>query len=280
MTAQEYHSDPLPIPSLSASIAHTLISRSPSHAWLEHPKLGGKSKLATKEMDFGTVCHELMLNEGRGFVILDFKDYKKDAAQVARDAAIEAGKTPILTHAHELACKAVHAWRAKLNKLGYQHVFNPEVGTCEHFIQWDEDGVLCRSLLDFNAPRNGALEIWDLKTTTRADDDSCLNKVKREGLPMKSEFYKRGAEKNIPALVGRVKHGFVFAECSPPFEINVFDELDAQFRHVGQKQVARAIELWRHCTKENDWPGYAREGRIMECPAWYFKEELLQENDE
>ena len=35
----EYHADPAPEPSLSRSLAHTLLTRSPRHAWQAHPRL-------------------------------------------------------------------------------------------------------------------------------------------------------------------------------------------------------------------------------------------------
>ena len=61
----EYHSDPCDSPSLSASIAQTIVLESPAHAWLQHPRFGGKQIEPTKEMDRGTLVHALLLGKGR-----------------------------------------------------------------------------------------------------------------------------------------------------------------------------------------------------------------------
>ena len=60
MTADDYHADKIgDVPTLSASIAQRLVTRSPLHAWTHHPRLGGatrkNAKAPTKEMDRGTI---------------------------------------------------------------------------------------------------------------------------------------------------------------------------------------------------------------------------------
>jgi hypothetical protein len=73
VTPEEYHKD-LDGPTLSQSTAHTLIARSPYHAWLYHPRLGGKQREATKEMDLGAIVHELLLGKGRGFAVAEWSE--------------------------------------------------------------------------------------------------------------------------------------------------------------------------------------------------------------
>ena len=60
----DYYRDPCAVPSLSQSIAHTLVTQSPLHAWSEHPRLGNQRKPASKAMDVGSLIHKLVLGKG------------------------------------------------------------------------------------------------------------------------------------------------------------------------------------------------------------------------
>jgi hypothetical protein len=82
---QDYHADPCVSPSLSQSIAHTLVTLSPRHAWLEHPRLGGQKRKATKAMDEGSILHRLLLGEGVDVGVIHEDDYKTKAARELRD---------------------------------------------------------------------------------------------------------------------------------------------------------------------------------------------------
>ena len=64
MTHADYHADVgSPVPSLSSSIANVLISRSPLHAWMAHPRLNPdwRPEPWNKRLDFGTFAHKLLL---------------------------------------------------------------------------------------------------------------------------------------------------------------------------------------------------------------------------
>ena len=93
--AEEYHSDPAPKPSLSQSIGKVLLERCPRSAWYAHPRLNPafKPEDSTK-FDRGTVAHQLLIGKGRDFHIIDAPDYRTKAAQMERDMARAAGKTP------------------------------------------------------------------------------------------------------------------------------------------------------------------------------------------
>jgi hypothetical protein len=76
-----YHADPVePGPSLSSSIAKLLVTRSPRHAWHEHPRLRKAKALEveapSKAMDIGTAAHKLILGRGRDIVEITADDYR------------------------------------------------------------------------------------------------------------------------------------------------------------------------------------------------------------
>ena len=58
----EYIADPCPEPSLSASIAHTIVMESPLHAFIQHPRLNiGAIEHGSNKMDIGTIVHGMVL---------------------------------------------------------------------------------------------------------------------------------------------------------------------------------------------------------------------------
>jgi hypothetical protein len=101
-----YHADPCGSPSLSQSIAHTLITQSPRHAWLEHPRLGGQQRVSSKVMDEGSILHKLLLGAGAQFEMVVADDWRTKAAKEARDVIIAGGRIAILAHNFEKLMKA------------------------------------------------------------------------------------------------------------------------------------------------------------------------------
>ena len=73
MPAEEYHADPCPEPSLSASLIKTLLARSPLHAWHEHPRLNPNVvKEERKEYDRGSAAHALLLEGEDRMAVIEY----------------------------------------------------------------------------------------------------------------------------------------------------------------------------------------------------------------
>ena len=82
--ATEYHADPCPEPSLSASVARTLIDRSPLHAWMKHPKLGGQQEEITGAQAVSGIGCSLRDPGGRlgfGIRFIDKDSFRTKAAR-------------------------------------------------------------------------------------------------------------------------------------------------------------------------------------------------------
>ena len=98
ITATEYHADPCPEPSLSASVARTLIDRSPLHAWMQHPKLGNQQEeKPAARLSLGSAAHSVILQgdwESIGFI--DKDSFRTNEAKDQRDYIVAAGGTPLL----------------------------------------------------------------------------------------------------------------------------------------------------------------------------------------
>jgi hypothetical protein len=98
VSADQYHADALTDePTLSATIARILVSKTPAHAWERHPKLNLNYRREESErFDIGTCAHALFL-EGRQVVeVVGFGDWRSKAAKEARELARAHGRIPLL----------------------------------------------------------------------------------------------------------------------------------------------------------------------------------------
>lgn len=66
LPSADYHADPCKTPSLSASLADTILSGTPRHAWLESPRLNPDHEPVEKRaFDIGSAAHEVLLGNGK-----------------------------------------------------------------------------------------------------------------------------------------------------------------------------------------------------------------------
>lgn len=262
--------------SLNYSTAKTLVVESPLHAYHQHPRLGGQKWEPTPESDAGLVFHSLLLEGGKGLetvLLPDGKpaaDYRKDAAQAARDAIRAAGKTPVLVHKLEEAHAAVTTIRARMLEMGLALT-----GVSELAVAWEERSacgpVLCRTKLDHLLEDQGT--VYDIKTAGwSVSPDECARHIYDSGYDIQYAANVSWLEKYRPELVGRVKFVFVFCERNPPYAVTPV-ELDGQFRHMGRQRWTRAVETWARCLRDKSWPGYVTKVTSVEPRPWAFTRE-------
>lgn len=276
MPAADYHADPCFVPSLSSTVAGILINATPKHAWTAHPRLNPDHEPWSNDaMDLGSVAHELVLGKGGGYVISPYDEFRTKEAKAWRDGVIESGQTPIKAPAFEAARGLTGSILRHVSVThGAERAFVEECGAAETVLVWrDVGGPLCRSMLDW---LDGGT-IFDLKTTSDLSDKALSNKI-GDGLDLQAAFHLRGLEHIRPELAGRTKWMWVFAEVKPPFECRVI-ELDGATRTMGDKKAAYAIELWRRCLAQNEWPGYPRKIERIEYnhfaeARWLAREEM------
>lgn len=284
-----YHSDPLPTPSLSASLAKILLGKSPRHAWQAHPRLNPDWKAEEEsKFDFGTVAHKLLLGEGREVVVVNANDWRTKAAQEARDDARTMGKTPILDKDFATA-SAMHA--AALHQLGkIEDCYDAFTGTGqgEAVLAWQEFDlqgnlpIWCRGKVDWLAPRRptGHIVIYDYKSS--GADVSPLG-ISRHLYNMEYEvpcaMYERGLEAIHGDAAGKIIMRFVVQETEPPYLLQVA-EMDAGGMTIGRKKVSYAIQMWRRCLSEGNWPGYPTRIVRADMPAYLENKWLEREMGE
>jgi hypothetical protein len=276
IAASAYHADngtfqgtePVP-PSLSASIANILLTRSPLHAWTAHPRLNPNWEPEVDDkFDIGTVVHALLLQGLNVMEVLAFPDFKSNAAKEARDAARANGRIPILTKHAKRVEEMCNAVAPQLEAFDVDPIPLTN-GKPEQTIVWQDAqyGVWCRGRIDWLHDNLSAID--DLKTTTRsAHPEAFAKNLYSYGCDVQAAFYLRG----IQALKGSAVSGmmdwrWVVVETSPPYGLSVIEPGPAVLE-LADAKVDAALKLWADCLERDSWPGYPTRVATAELPAW------------
>lgn len=267
----DYIADPAPEPSLSASIAHTLITKSPLHAWMKHPRLNPRyEREDSNATDIGTIAHALLLEDDHSrIVVIDAEDWRTKAAKEARDIARACGKLPVLMQKMGQIEAMVKAARAAIAVSEVAEIFKE--GKKEQTLIWQEDnGVWCRSRPD--VLHEGSY-LLDYKTTQGSAEPT--NWMRNVMLPcgnaMQAALGMVGANhlftpQRYPTFI------FMVQETEPPYAMS-FVGLSPQFCELAGGQRKHATGIWHHCTQSGAWPGYPSRIAYLEPPAWLAMEQ-------
>lgn len=265
MTAADYHADQVADePSLSASIAHTLISGSPAHARAAHPKLNPHLvRDEAERYDIGTAAHRIIL-EGHAdnIQIVYADDWRTNAAKELRDEARSNGQLPLLEKVWDEVSAMTEAALWQLAG----HEAQPPLftdGKPEQSLVWDEGGVTCRARLDWLRDDHTAID--DLKTTSRSANPEAFSRhLFGIGSDVQAAFYLRGLE----ALTGvDAEFRFVVVETAAPYALSVVS-LGPAVMALANAKVDWAIRKWRECLAADNWPAYPNSVCWAELPAW------------
>jgi hypothetical protein len=256
-------------PALSQSIAWTLLSRGPFHAWHEHRELGGLERKPTESMRIGTLIHELILGGSR-VVVHDFPDWRTNRAKEAKEEAIADGKTPILRKQIDAVQPAIEAIRAALASNGLWSVDF----VCEQKMEWEYGGVRCVGTPDARLIEEGSATVLELKLTEHlGNHEATGRKGAGSGWAMQREAYVTGIETQYPEVAGRVTWLWAVAEWSPPYDVQVVPAA-ASMVELGRLQWERAIVQWRELL-ERGWsePWQTKWTGGLEAPSYELTRE-------
>ncbi|MGO9960591.1 MAG: PD-(D/E)XK nuclease-like domain-containing protein [Solirubrobacteraceae bacterium] len=264
LSAEDYHADQIAdAPSLSASIAHILLNRSPLHAWTAHSRLNPNYEpRASGTLDHGTAAHALLF-EARKPLIVDADDWRSKAAREARDQARVDGQVPLLAKDARVVQAMCDAIGRQLDGLDC-HPRPFTSGKAEQTLVWEEaGGVICRARLDWL--RDDLEAIDDLKTTTTANPrDWCRRRLFEDGKDVQAAWYLRG----LTAVTGAdALWRFVVVENKPPYALSVVS-LSPDALKLANAKIHQAIAIWRRCLDTGDWPGYPAQVCYAELPPW------------
>ncbi len=267
VSAEAYHADPAPEPSLSASIAKTLLEHSPMHAHHAHPRLNPAAEERNADnLDLGELAHSMILEGQARVVVVDADDWRTKAAREQKTEARLAGKVPVLARQWERARNLVRAFERQAGDL----ISN---GSPEVTVLWREERCWCRSRIDYFLGPGPV--IIDLKTTAgSAHPDKVAKRIFEAGYDIQAAFYSRGVER----LTGRPPRRFIFAfiEVDPPHALCLV-ELEPVALAVAARKVEHAIMLWSDCLRSNRWPGYAPDIWQAQAPKFHEDRWLARE---
>lgn len=265
LSAERYHADPCPAPSLSSSIVKTLLGKSPRHAWTEHPRLNPAFVAEDRsQFDIGNAAHSLMLGDPKDFVVIDAPDWRKKEPKALRDAAYAKGKIPLLAHEWERVETMVKMGRAQLALHEDAHGAFKD-GVPEITLVWREGDVWCRCRLDWLPSEEKTFR--DYKTTSvSANPDTFGRQLYQLGYDVQGAFYRRG----IRAVLGIPDPAFelVVQEIAPPYALSVMGLPPAAI-DIAERKVEEALRLWSWCLKNDSWPGYPGRTCYVEPPPWH-----------
>ena len=281
VTDTQYHAHEFSrIPHYSNSIGKKILTKSPQHAWLDHPILNPLYEGEDDEAKFsvGTVAHAALLQGINVCEPLDFKDYRTNDAKAARDSAYLAGKIPMLANQFERVLAMVSSAKSQMECNKELDHFKLSNYAAEQTIILTKDETKIKMRLDLL--RNDGGLIIDYKTTDVMSPAQWMKSISDMGADMQCALYKEGAR----VLTGKVPR-FVFAiqEVKPPFMM-YFIELTGAYAEYGESRTNRAIAIWEGCMASGQWPGYDQRLMSPDLPPWvegqWLEKELMIDADD
>jgi hypothetical protein len=255
MPAEEYHSDPCAQPSLSASIASILWSKTPYHAWLAHPRLNPNYQSEEKRIfDIGSAAHALVLeNDESRFAVIDAADWRTKAAKEQRDEAYAANKIPLLPKDYAIISAMGKAARDYLTTSQLAGVLDN--GNAEVSMSAEYEDITLRGRLDWLTKDRRI--ILDYKTTTSARAEDFYRHISQFSYDIQAAEYW-----TLNQLNGGMSAKFIWfvQETTAPYMCSLIGCSPA-LMSMGHQKLQWCAHRWRDCLSTNEWPGY--EGRIQ-----------------
>lgn len=275
MPSAEYHSDPAPEASLSATLAKLMVNKSPLHAWHASPRLNPDWQSSDKKtFDIGRAAHRAVLGAGDDYRAIpeELLAANGAASTSAAKAFIaecrETGRTPL----KQSEVEQIAAMRLVAHSRLLEHGITLDPERSEMTAIAQIDGIWCRAMFD-NVPADPRLPIYDFKTCENASPDACLRAIITYGYDVQAEHYKAVWK----AATGESRQFvFIFQEKPAPHEITL-GSLSGSFEEMAQRRAAKARKLWAECTRTNKWPGYPAGLRQVDPPAWLVERELMED---
>ena len=270
-----YHADTLcGSPTLSSTLARTILSRSPLHAWTAHPRLNPAWEPTEKKtFDIGRAAHRAVLGRGGDYVAYPAEILAANGAASTKEAKAwaeeqrAAGLTPLKADEVDQIGDMADAVRRQIEAMGIR--LDP--ARSEMVALAEVDGVMCRAMID-NAPADPRLPLYDLKTTTDASPEALAKTVATYGYDVQAAHYLTVWK----AATGEDrKFRIIFVEKEAPFGVSVAelyrkpgDEAD-WFDHA-DALASDARRIWGECLRSGHWPGYPARVAVIGAPGWHL----------
>ena len=288
ISAEAYHADPAPEPSLSSTLAKILIKETPLHAWTASPRLNPLCEpVEKKTFDIGRAAHEMILGAGGGYEAIPAEILGANGAANTSEAKAfisecrSRGVTPLKQSELDAVSAMADAVSNRLDAMGIIiDQARSEMAALAHV-----DGIWCRCMVD-NAPADPRLPLYDLKTTAGSVNPEALTRTVADlGYDVQAAHYLR-VWKEATGEDRRFR--FIFVEKSAPHEVGVIElyadgsmrpasdyepdeSLTADWFADAEQKLSRARRQWRGCLDTGVWPGYPARVALIGAPIWHRK---------
>lgn len=262
MSDADYHADPAPTPSLSSSLARTLVEKSPLHAKFASPRFGEREPFEpSAAMIFGSAAHSLALGAGASVVGLEFDDWRSKAAKEAKEAAEASGAIVLKMKDYERLVAMTDAIKPVIASLVGENALP------EQAMFWTgKTGGWRRGKIDIMSADRTV--IVDYKTvSTSAEPESAGRSLYTSGYHIQQELYVRGLDALDPAGAGRRAFYFLVQEQHPPFAYSLH-RLAGDGLAVAASQVDYAEASWDMAVTSGHWPAYGASVNHAPIPAY------------
>lgn len=224
-----------------------------------------QSEEETKTLLLGSLFHAMVLEPetiDKLYKIKQFKGTTKEG-KAERLAAIEAGITLV---SEDLWQQAAGMANSVTSSKRWQLIQKAETCDKELSVYWEQHDIAFKARLDCVAYiRDYGHVILDLKSTQDASPEAITKSIFKYGYHMQAAWYKYAYERESNQRV--TDFIFMFVEKKPPY-IMTMASVDEAVIAKGLDQIHNAVELYKTCIANNNWPSYA-EGIInIELPKW------------
>lgn len=268
--AADYHRDPVVGGSLSHSGSKKLMPPG-CPAMFDAWRTGEPEH--KDAFDFGRAAHREVLGAGDEIVVIegtgkDPNAWRTAADDAAVDEARKAGRTPIKPKDAE----TVQAMAAALREHPIAaSLLDPAAGAPEQTLVWrdEESGVMCRALLDFlrTPVRDQRLVVPDYKSAVEVDPESIQKALKNFGYFTQAAWYTEAAQE-LGLSTGPPAFVLIFQRKTAPHLVVCAQVMPDDIGR-GHERNRMARHLYRWCTEQERWPGYADDRVLpLHLPTW------------
>jgi len=270
-----YHADPCDVPSLSASLAHLMVSASALHAWTASRRLNPEYvSVDTDAFRLGRALHSMVLDDTPRHVVreeynADWTSWRKRHASEWRDLLASKGLIPITADEMD----RLRPMREAVHR-HYTDVMGGKLETLpsEVTLIWEAGEVTNRCRVDaIDVDRRIAI---DVKTTAGLADPQRWVAVSMDhGVDLRAAHYLDGLEAcySRPDGASGWRYLFLVVEKSPPYACSLV-ELDPRSEAMGHSKLDIARAAWSTCLKHDRWEAWPGGVTQAAAPEWRFSQ--------
>jgi hypothetical protein len=263
MSAEQYHSDPCPEPSLSASIATIISQHSPKHAWFAQRRLNPDfAEKSSPAFDFGRAMHAAVLEPEKEIIqLVEAEDWRTKDAREQKSSIEQAGKIAVLSKQYNEIQLIAATARQFVRSTNIAKAF--VAGDKEQTIIAKDDCWL-RGRLDCLSKDRKL--IIDYKTVRSANPETFL----------KSSLFSYGYDiqaamyiylNKLAGFNGDCDYVWLLQETEAPYSCSLVGAARSVLE-CGARKLQLARERWINCLKNDSWPSYSNEIFYLDAPAW------------